>query len=97
MEGMSDSSAFAGIIGPFVGVIYIVIAVLYFFPVLFLYNFSSKSLVAVRELDTEFLTMAIDNLRKHFKFIGILTIVVLVSYAIFFIGLMVGGLVGAFS
>jgi hypothetical protein len=95
MEGMPNTSVFSGFLGSFLGVFYIIIAVLYFIPVLFLYNFSTKSLVAIREKDTEFISVAFDNLRKHYKFIGILMIIGMAIYAIIFIGAFLGGALGS--
>lgn len=72
-------------------VVYILIALLYFFPCLFLYNFASKMQVALRTLDQEAFNKSAGNLKSCFKFVGIVTLIVLSFYAL----LLVFGLGGA--
>jgi len=61
-------------------VVYLIIALLYFFPCLYLFNFSSKMQAALRNNDQINLNAAFGNLKSCFKFVGILTIVVLSFY-----------------
>ena len=63
--------------GIFDVMIYIAIAVLSFFPYLYLYNFSTKMQVALLNNDQSNLHASFNNLRSCFKFVGILTIVIL--------------------
>ena len=63
-----------------IGLVYIVIAGLYIWPILYLNNFSNAMTRAVRSGTTERLTNALLNLKRFFKFIGILMIVMLVIY-----------------
>lgn len=72
MESMPQSMPFSP---SFIGVIYVVIAIVYFFPVLFLFNFSNKLKTALYTRNQEELYNAFNNLKRHFKFIGILIIV----------------------
>lgn len=60
-----------------VSLLYIVISLLYFFPLLYLYNFSTKMQAALRNNDQQNLNTSLDNLRSCFKFVGILTIIIL--------------------
>lgn len=77
-------------IGGFV-FLYILMAALYFFPVYYLYNFSSKMLSALQNDDSFDFKLAFKNLKSLYKFVGILTIVFLSIYILFlFFGLMVG-------
>lgn len=69
-----------GIGGAFISVIYIVIALLYFFPCLYLFNFSTKMQLALRNNDQTNLNVAFGNLKSCFKFVGILTIIFLSFY-----------------
>lgn len=71
--------------GTALGIIYLLIALLYFFPVMYLYKFSTKTLAAFNTNNTEQLTDAFENLKSHYKFVGILTAIVLGIYALFFI------------
>lgn len=59
------------------GIFYILIAVIYFFPVLYLFRFSDKTKSAFLLGDQETFDVAIENLKKMFKFMGIMTIVML--------------------
>lgn len=82
--------------GTFLAFIYLLIAVLYFIPILFLYNYSSKSIQAIKSTDSELLTAAFNNMRKQYKYVGILTIIVIALYALAFIGGFIGGVLSAF-
>lgn len=62
------------------GFIYLAMAALYFFPVYYLYNFSKNTKIALQQSDNILLSKAFENLKSHYKFIGILTIVTLLGY-----------------
>ena len=62
--------------------IYIIIGVLYFFPCLFLLRFASRMQVALRSNDQNSLVGGFANLKSCFKFMGILTIVILAFWVI---------------
>ncbi|MFT3824127.1 MAG: DUF5362 family protein [Chitinophagaceae bacterium] len=72
----TDGPAFA-MGGTVLMVVYVLIALLYFFPCLYLFRFSSRMQVALVNNDQVALTTAFQNLKSCFKFIGILTIIVL--------------------
>jgi hypothetical protein len=59
---------------------YILAAILYFFPCLFLFRFSTKIQDALRLNDQEALADAFSNLKAYFRFFGILTIIALGMY-----------------
>lgn len=72
---------------PFIlSIIYIVIAVVYLFPVIYLNSFSNQTIKAASMNDTPLMESAFNNLRKLFTFTGILTIVVMAIYVIVLIG-----------
>jgi hypothetical protein len=71
--------------GVFISVIYILIALLYFFPCLYLFNFASKMQVALRNNDQEQLVQSFRNLKSCYKFLGILMIIMLSFYALILI------------
>ena len=60
------------------GLIYVVLAIVYFFPVWYLFNFSRKIKIALKSKKNDELTSAFVNLKSHFKFISIFTIIVIV-------------------
>jgi hypothetical protein len=74
-------------------VILIILAILYYFPLLFLFRFSKHTANAVHTLSKEELHKAFRNLKSYFVYIGVLLIIVLVIY---FIGLVAAGASMAF-
>ncbi|MCX2742198.1 DUF5362 family protein [Pontibacter anaerobius] len=87
----------AGIIGGgFFAFFYLLFALLYFFPVLYLYRFSGKMQDALRLQNEELLTTSFANLKSLFKFVGILTIVMLSFYVLgllfMFLGVGIGSM-----
>ena len=64
---------------------YAILAVICFFPCLYLFKFSNKVQAAFKASSQESLDAAFMNLKSMFKFYGIFTIVILVIYALAFI------------
>lgn len=62
--------------------IYILSAILYFLPVLYLYRFSTNAIKAIKEKDKPAIELSINNLKKNFKYVGILTIALIGLYFI---------------
>jgi len=73
------------------GMIYVIIALFYFFPVLYLFNFSRKMKSALSSNNNDELTAAFSNLKSHYKFIGIFTIVIISIYVLIFVFAMIAG------
>ena len=67
------------------GMIYVVFAIIYFFPVLYLYRFSGYTRDALRESSGDKLALALGNLKSHYAFIGYLTVALLIIYVFFFV------------
>lgn len=65
-----------------IGIVYIIMAFIHILPVLYLNNFSNGATRAVRSGSTERLTYSLRNLKRFFKFTGLLLIVLLVIYLI---------------
>jgi hypothetical protein len=84
--------SFGAISGTVIMVYYIVIAIVYFFPCLFLFNFASKMQTAIRNNDQVYLNTSFRSLKSFFKFWGIVTIIVL---CIFVIAIIFAGFIGA--
>ena len=72
----------AGIPIGFLSGLYIAMSALYFFPTLYLYRFATKALRAIRSDNNTELTESFMNLRNMFRFVGILTAIVIGIYAI---------------
>jgi len=66
--------------GIFVGIFYILIAGFYFVPINYLYKFSSNMKNALRTNNQASLTTSFEYIKSHYKFIGILTIVIMGIY-----------------
>jgi len=84
MIGMSFLSEFSSKSMPMglLGIIYIIVAVIYFFPVNYLHKFSVLIKQSLNSNDELALTSGFGNLKKMFKFMAILTIVVLSIYVL---------------
>jgi hypothetical protein len=67
------------------GIFYILMAVLYFFPAMYLYRCATASAEAIENLNDDTLEDGLENLKSLFRFTGILTIIVLSLYAVIII------------
>jgi hypothetical protein len=74
---------------------YIIFAVIYFFLCLFLYRFASKMKTALHGNSQEQLNLSFQNLKSLFKYVGVITIIILALYALMLVlgilGLAAGG------
>lgn len=64
---------------------YIILALIYFFPVLYLFKFSKRLKIALATKNDDKLADAIEMLKSHYKFIGVFMIIILSLYALLFI------------
>ncbi|MES1226036.1 MAG: hypothetical protein ABUT20_61745 [Bacteroidota bacterium] len=60
----------------------LICAAIGFFPFLFLYRFSAKAKAALASGDQGSLNSSLQNLKVYFRYLGIITIIVLALYAI---------------
>ncbi|MEO7394601.1 MAG: DUF5362 family protein [Chitinophagaceae bacterium] len=72
-------------LGGAMAIVYILVALIYFFPCLFLLRFANHMKAALAANDQANLTVSFQNLKSMFKFIGIFTIVILSIYIVAFI------------
>lgn len=68
-----------------IGITYLIMCAVYFFPTLYLYNFSVKMKRALTTHSQEELEDSFENLKSLFKFTGIFTIIILSLYIVFII------------
>ena len=88
----TDPYSELGIGTGFIGFIYVILAVIYFFPILYLYKFAKKMKNALSSNNNSELTESFSNLKSHYKFVGIFTAVILSLYLlIFLLGLFAAG------
>lgn len=71
------------------GIVYLVLAGLYYIPVTYLYRFSDQMKLAVKRHDEQLYTSGFANLKSLFKFFGIFTIAMLVLYGVAIVGAVV--------
>jgi hypothetical protein len=76
--------------GAMITTLYLAIAVLYFFPCLFLLHFSVRLNAALRGNDQVRLTSSLKSQKSLFKYVGIMTIVVLSLYAVALVVAVIG-------
>jgi hypothetical protein len=81
-------------LGPWMGICYLLLALVYFFPVFYMFRFSKfakQSLLQISSVQSsnELMANAISYLKKHFRYVGIFTIVLLVIYLLVIIGLII--------
>lgn len=86
MAGMTDgefgaTGAMAGM-GVGMAFFYVLIAAVWFFPILYLYRFSNSLRKAVASDDQQALNIAFQNLKICLRYVGIVSIIVLAIYAI---------------
>ncbi|MCX6318917.1 MAG: hypothetical protein NTW29_16685 [Bacteroidetes bacterium] len=79
-----DGDTYAAIAGGIVGSL--VVAALYFFPCLFLLRFSNKMDRALLSDDASLLSESLRNLKITFRYMGVLTIIMLGFFALGMIG-----------
>lgn len=75
----------AGISGGIFGFIYLVMAGIYYIPVSYLYKFSKNLKSAFANNDNAALEKGFEYLKSHYKFMGVLTIIMLAFYALAFV------------
>lgn len=81
-----------GSLGLMMGVVYFVIAAIYFFPVYYLNKFAVNAKRAFRENDSEALTNSFEYLKSHYKFIGIFTLSIMILYGLILVFAVLGAL-----
>ncbi len=94
MAAIGDNPAFGGVdpfggLKAYFGLIYIVFAALYFFPVYYLYKYATGTKRALESSNSDVLSDALVNLKSHHKFLGITTIVIISLYILIIIGVII--------
>ena len=83
------ASGVAGIGAVPIAFVYIVIAILNFFPCLYLYNFAVKMQVALAGNDQEQLNTSFKNMRAFYRFVGVMMIIGLGFFLLGILGMVV--------
>jgi len=77
-----EMNSFGAIGGSFISGFYLLLAFLYFFPIYYLNKFASNIKIALKSNDSKLLATSFEYLKSHYKFIGILSLIILSLYAI---------------
>lgn len=87
MFGMSFMSSMLGLPSymGFMGFFYIVFGAMYYFPISYLYKFSVKMKQGLLSNELPTVASSFQNLKSLFKFMGILTVVILSIYGLILI------------
>ena len=91
------ATPFASGFGALMGVFYILIAVVYIMPALYLFRFCDRTKKALATNDTPVLTDAFGQLKSLYKFMGVLAAIFIGLYALIFIFAIVGGGIAALA
>ncbi|MCX6230277.1 MAG: DUF5362 family protein [Bacteroidetes bacterium] len=73
-----------------VGLVYLIIAILYFFPAYYLFNAAKHLKNALNTNNQVLFAAGFKNLKSHYRFVGIMMIVVLAIYAIVILAAVIG-------
>lgn len=90
-SGLNQNPVFGALGGVGIGFIYLILALVYFFPSLYLFNFSSKTKASIRNSESLELEEGFKNLKSLFMFMGISTIVMIALYFLIIIFALIAG------
>ncbi|MFL3660730.1 MAG: hypothetical protein ACI6PN_03170 [Polaribacter sp.] len=77
-------------LGTMMTIFYLVVVLIYIFPIYYLYQFSVKMKKALLSKDDEVLASAFEMLKSHYKFIGVFTIITVSIYLLIAISAVMG-------
>jgi len=76
------SETYGGGIPTSFGYVYLLLGLVYFFPINYLYQFSVKIKRGLQSNDSSTITSGFENLKSLFKFMGVFTLVILSMYGL---------------
>jgi hypothetical protein len=82
MPSLGSENPMGGMPLVLMAIVYIILAVIYFVPMLFLYRFSVHAKSSLANSDANDLAYALKNLNSHFTFFGVLALILLGIYAV---------------
>lgn len=96
LAAMSPEAAeISGLGGGFLAIFYIGMALIYFVPIKYLYDFSSKVKKAIQITDQNLFNEAMMKLKSHYKFIGILMLIMIILYVGMFVMMLIAAIAAA--
>lgn len=81
-------STFASVPAQMVSTVYMLIAIVYFFPILYLFRFAVRMKIGLHESNQESMNAAFKNMKSLFRFMGILSIIVISLYVVALISML---------
>lgn len=90
MSAMPDTPGPFGAVKGIISIFYLVIALVYLFPVYYLYRYASNAKKAIYAKDSALLTDAFGALKSHHKFLGIAAIIIISIYILAAIVMVIG-------
>lgn len=98
LNGISGNvNPMMGIGTGFISGMYLVIALVYFFPIYYLFQFSSKMKKAFKVNDNDLINSSFEHLKSHYKFIGIVSLVFVVLYVLIILFSVLAGAIALFN
>jgi hypothetical protein len=79
---MTNGMGGFGAMGGFVSFLYIIMATIYFFPIYYLNRFAANAKLALQTNDSKALATSFEYLKSHYKFFGIVSLIILSLYAL---------------
>lgn len=96
ITAMSEFSGLGSSFGVAMMIVYLLVALLYFFPIFYLYKYSMLIKPAIQTSNQEQFNLALSYQRRMYKFIGVLFLVVLGLYAVLLIFAIIGAAITGF-
>ena len=96
-SGLQEVNFFGQVGGATIGIFYILVALLYYFPGKYLIATSKQIKAALRSHSVQELHQTFAPLQRFFKFIGVILMIVLILYGILFLGGLFLGGIGALA
>jgi len=90
MLGNMEGASLPAGMGAMLTAVYLCIALLYFFPCFYLFKFATKAREAIQMNNQQSLQESFRNIKSCFKFVGIITLIVLCLYGVALIAMVIG-------
>lgn len=89
------NSYYGGEIGAIVMLVYVVMGGVMFFPTLYMLKFATGIRAAIKSGNDDDYDNAFKNLKNYFKFVGIMTIVIIGLYIVFILIAIIASVIGS--
>jgi membrane-anchored glycerophosphoryl diester phosphodiesterase (GDPDase) len=98
ISGLSGTANSMGVLETgFISGLYLVIALVYFFPIYYLFQFSTKMKKAFKSNDIDLINSSFEYLKSHYKFVGVVTLVFVILYVLIILFSILAGAIALFN